>query len=280
MSICIFNATPLEKYESYRLFLDQWSRCDGAPDFAPTIYNLIDSLVSFLGINRYSPHNSTQPKFLVDMLPEVYAGSSEATLRRLLSRKGIPEQDLMSMRERLEKRGSMYLPAVNAFCVRDFQMMHAAEDVDTISSSGVSRIACSARSDRIRRSPWNHAPSDHFYIRVMEHAVAFFGSRVLYPSRPTPEAPGAQLSRAACEKAAQIAAEVNACEFETSAQEWGYRIGAQIYEGYLAGKITPANVRRLFLAHLHEPGLARKVCATVISKLRSISRAAAKAAHA
>src|SRR5579864_3438595 len=25
--LCVFNATPLEKYESYRLFLDQWSRC-------------------------------------------------------------------------------------------------------------------------------------------------------------------------------------------------------------------------------------------------------------
>ena len=52
--LCVFNATPLEKYESYRLFLDQWSRCDDGPDFAPTIYNLIDSLASFLEINRYS----------------------------------------------------------------------------------------------------------------------------------------------------------------------------------------------------------------------------------
>src|SRR5271167_698879 len=88
--LCVFSATPLEKYESYRLFLDQWSRCDSGPDFAPTIYNLIDSLASFLEINRYSPHNGTQPKFLVDMLPEVYGNSSEAALRRLLSRKGIP----------------------------------------------------------------------------------------------------------------------------------------------------------------------------------------------
>ena len=30
--LCVFNATPLEKYESYRLFLDQWSRCDDGPD--------------------------------------------------------------------------------------------------------------------------------------------------------------------------------------------------------------------------------------------------------
>ena len=71
MCSALFNATPLEKYESYRLFLDQWSRCDDSPDFAPTFYNLIDSLARFLEINRYSPHNGTQPKFLVDMLPEV-----------------------------------------------------------------------------------------------------------------------------------------------------------------------------------------------------------------
>ncbi|HSQ20520.1 MAG TPA: ChaN family lipoprotein, partial [Blastocatellia bacterium] len=86
--LCVFNATPLEKYESYRLFLDQWSRCDEGPDYAPTIYNLIDSIANFLEINRYSSHNSTQPKFLVDMLPEVYGASSVVTLGRLLLRKG------------------------------------------------------------------------------------------------------------------------------------------------------------------------------------------------
>src|SRR6202163_207096 len=126
--LCVFNATPLEKYESYRLFLDQWSRCDDGPDFAPTIYNLIDSLVRFLEINRYSPHNGTQPKFLVDMLPGVYGRAADAMLRRLLSRKGIGETQREAMLTSVEDRGSAYLPQVNAFCVREFQMIHAAED--------------------------------------------------------------------------------------------------------------------------------------------------------
>src|SRR6202795_4473574 len=111
--LCVFNATPLEKYESYRLFLDQWSRCDTGPDFAPTIYNLIDSLASFLEINRYSPHNGTQPKFLIDMLPEVHGNSSDATLRRLLSRKGITGPQLKNMLACVEERGSAYLAQVN-----------------------------------------------------------------------------------------------------------------------------------------------------------------------
>jgi len=126
--LCVFNATPLEKYESYRLFLDQWSRCDESPDYAPTIYNLIDSLATFLEINRYSPHNGTQPKFLVDMLPEVYGCSSAAMLGRLLLRKGLSEDELRNMLAHVEEFGSTYLPQVNAFYVREFQMMHAAED--------------------------------------------------------------------------------------------------------------------------------------------------------
>src|SRR5215470_12978353 len=53
--VCVFNTTPLEKYESYRLCLDRWSREDtGAPDLSPTIYNLISGLLSFLGIKMYS----------------------------------------------------------------------------------------------------------------------------------------------------------------------------------------------------------------------------------
>src|SRR5947209_13005893 len=95
--VCVFNATPLEKYESYRLCLDQWSRCDNAPDFAPTIYNLVDSLASFLEINRYSPHNGTQPKFLVDMLPEVHGTSTTTMLPRLLTRTRIRESTLKNM---------------------------------------------------------------------------------------------------------------------------------------------------------------------------------------
>jgi hypothetical protein len=67
---------------------------------------------------------------------------------------------------------------------------------------------------------------------------------------------------------------------ESSTEEWGYRIGNQIYEAYLAGKVAPSGLRRLFLAHLDEPGLARRVCATVIAKLRSISRQPARVSRA
>ncbi len=58
------------------------------------------------------------------------------------------------------------------------------------------------------------------------------------------------------EKAAQAAIRADADKFEAIAQDWGYRIGSQIYGVYLAGKVKPSGLRRLFLAHLDEPGAA------------------------
>jgi len=282
--VCVFTATPLEKYESYRLFLDQWSRCDDNPDFAPTIYNLIDSLVRFLEINRYSPHNTTQPKFLVDMLPEVYGGASDAMLRRLLSRKGIGEAERESMLTCVAERGSAYLPQVNAFYVREFQMIHAAEDATRFLHQACQGLPRRLNGHAEEEATANGSGSrerkaiDDFYVRVIEHAVAYFGSRVLYPSRPAPE-DSSPLSRVACEKAAQAAVRADQCKCESAARDLGYRIGNQIYDAYLAGRVAPSGLRRLFLTHLDEPGLARKVCAAVIAKLRSAARKAQAASQ-
>jgi len=279
--LCVFNATPLEKYESYRLFLDQWSRCDESPDYAPTIYNLIDSLANFLEINRYSSHNGTQPKFLVDMLPEVYGGSSAATLGRLLLRKGVSEDDLRTMLARVEECGSTYLPEVNAFYVREFQMMHAAEDATRFLHQACQGLPhrLNGHAEAESKLPNEERTVDRFYVRLIENAIAYFGSRVLYPSRPEPGSDNALPKRAAIEKIAQAAAR-GEDGIEPAALELGHRIGSQIYDAYLAGKVTPSGLRRLFLAHLDEPGLARKVCGAVLSKLKSASRPLARAAHA
>jgi hypothetical protein len=269
--VCVFNATPLEKYESYRLFLDQWSRCDTGPDFAPTIYNLIDSLASFLEINRYSPHNGRQPKFLIDMLPEVHCNASDAMLRRLLSRKEIDELQLGSMLANVVERGSAYLPQLNAFHVREFKMMHAAED-----AARFLHHACRGLPQRMNgHGPNNHETSaiDDFYRRVIEDAVAYFGSCVLYPARPAPdETDPCPVSRTALEKAAQEAARGEEAQLDASALMWGYRLGSQIYKIYLAGKVKPSGLRRLFLARLEGPGAARKVCTAVLARMRSATR--------
>jgi hypothetical protein len=103
---------------------------------------------------------------------------------------------------------------------------------------------------------------------------------VLYPSRPAPITDGSPLTRAAVDKTAAAAARGEEGSFESTALEFGQRLGSQIYDAYLAGRVAPGGLRRVFLAHLAEPGLARKVCCAVISKLKSISRPLARPAHA
>jgi hypothetical protein len=212
------------------------------------------------------------------MLPEVYGNSSDAMLRRLLSRKGIVETKLERMLARVEERGSAYLPEVNAFYIREFQMMHAAED-----AARFLHHACRGLPRRVNAQGTNgngartqnscESATGLFYTRVVEHAVAYFGSRVLYPSRPAPEGEDSPaLSRAECQKAAQSAIRGDAEKFEVIAEDWGYRLGNQIYDIYLAGKVKPSGLRRLFLAHLDETGAARKVCTAVIARVRSATR--------
>src|ERR1019366_2437715 len=189
--ICVFNATPLEKYENYRLCLDRWGRNakdNSAPDLGPTLYNLIDSLVRFLGINQYSPHNTTQPRLLVDMMPEVYSRSSDALLRRLLSRKGFTTEHRRSLLRQVRERGSVYLTPINAVYVRQFRMTSSAEDaVRSLHQAcrGLPNLS-NGKAAAAQAAPGAKTldQDDKFYMTVFENALAFFGSRILHPARP------------------------------------------------------------------------------------------------
>ena len=183
------------------------------------------------------------------------------------------------MLARVEECGSTYLPQVNAFYVREFQMMHAAEDVTRFLHQ-----ACQGLPHRLNGHPTESEFSigeravDRFYVRVMEHAIADFGSRVLYPSRSAQAAESVPLKRSAVDRIAQAAAQDEA-NLESTALDVGRRIGGQVYDAYLSGKLEPRGLRRLFLAHLEEPGMARKVCGAVLSKLKAVSRSMARAAQ-
>jgi hypothetical protein len=195
-AVCVFNSTPLEKYESYRLCLDRWKQVRAAaPDLAPSYYNLIDALLRFLNIDKYSPSNGTQPKFLVDLLPEVYSRSSAESVRKLLERRNAGPAEIQAVLQRLETRGSCYVPRLNAMFVTRFQMLHAAEDaaefVHAVCSAGRPRSCGDGRPRPSQRGeaaqpadPAAGSGEDAFYRAALELALADFGSRVLYPARP------------------------------------------------------------------------------------------------
>ena len=265
--LCVFNSTPLEKYENYRLCLARWNREeDDAPDAGPTVYNLIDGLLRFLDINRYSSHNGTQPKFLVDLLPEIYCGTSEAHLRRLLSRTGTEAEAVL---RKVEQRGSVYLPQVNAFYVREFQMMYVAEEV-----ARFLHHACRGLPSRTSMYSEKTENSDRLYGLTVEHALSYFGSRVLYPAR----SPKDESSAPAMLDLNQETLRSDGINSEAMAQQVGYGLGNNLYNAYLEGRVTRGALRRLFLAQLEKPGTAREICLEFVNGVLPTKKKARAAA--
>jgi uncharacterized iron-regulated protein len=275
--VCVFNSTPLEKYESYRLCLSRWNQeGEQQPDIGPTLYNLIDSLVRFLDVNRYSSHNGTQPRFLVDLLPEVHCGTSDARLRRVLARATCEEERIDAMMRKVESLGAVYLPVINAFYVRDFQMTCAAEEASRFLHHACRGLPLHRNGSELVTGE----PIDRFYARTLEHALAFFGSRVLYPARPAIcDQEACECSRAACERLTQDALHGDRNKFDAIAQKLGYSLGSQLYDAYLRGGVSRSVLRHLFLARIEEPGRARRTCWEVVRKVRASGKKPCASIH-
>jgi hypothetical protein len=305
--VCVFHTTPLEKYESYRLCLDRWSREGlGNPDLGPTIYNLIGGLVRFLGMNAYSPHNTTQPKFLVDSLPEVYCRTTDSILRKLLARKGLDEQLKKCLARRFEKQGCVYLPNVNAFYVSEFNMVHAAEEAARFLHHACRGLPLPANG----RKPAQGESADLFYTRTLENALAYFGCRVLYPARPavreadfyalydqTREDVEQQTNFGFAEfiemldflalhrgyelkpnRYIEIPPQIeeglrySGEKFDYATTQLGYMLGSDLYDTYLEGAVTRRFLKSVFLAHLDEPGTPAQTYFSLAAKVRHDGR--------
>jgi len=183
-AVCVFNCSPLEKYESYRLCLERWNSApsDDLPDYTPAVHNLIFSLARSLGFRLDSPHNGTQPKFLADSLPEVVSVNEKAEVL----------QEFTSE--------CSYVPQTNTVFIREFNMFAVAAE-----ATRFLHYACAGKIGQSSTNP------------KAEEILAHFGARLLCPG--------------------------------TSGNHGGGDSGQELYERYLAGEITTAAIRRMFLGH-------------------------------
>jgi hypothetical protein len=299
--VCVFNSTPLEKYESYRLCIERWRHArPKAPDPTPAVYNLVDALLRFFNINKYSATNHTQPKFLVDVLPEVYCRTGEEAWRKLLLHEGAGGDEIRSVLTRLEQRGSCYLPAMNALCVQDLRMLGAAEEVARF-------VHHACRNELGRLDHAAQAPEDAFYQCVIENAVGYLGSRVVFPKRQavreselyalyslTREAVEEQSSFAYREYMQMIDFLVlhkdweanhqhyvrmpalleegqrwNGERFEFVTRQLGYMLGSELYHAYVMGRVGKRFLRALLFRKIGKPGAGRELYFATVRKIRT-----------
>ena len=300
-AVCVFNSTPLEKYESYRLCLDRWRQASsGVPDFAPSVHNLIESLARFLDIPRYCRYYGRTKGFVRDHMPEVCFRHAEKPLRRLKARTTSMMSELMAASGRLEEYGSAYLPTMNSIYVRDFQMAYVTEE-----AAHFLHHACRGLPARPAGTVRSLSAQDRFYRRVLEHAVGYFGSRVLYPARPpVRESELALLHRQpqrsierrtvyryseymrmidflvlhkhyerCCGKARPVGLLAEGlrwkgAKFEYLTRRLGYMLGSDLYDLYLEGTVSQRFLCALLFRPLDEPGRARATYFAVARRFR------------
>jgi hypothetical protein len=170
------------------------------------------------------------------------------------------------MLQHVETRGCVYLPSINAFYVREFRMVHAAEE-----AARFLHHACRGLPLRRNGRPATVTElSDRFYARAIEHTLAYFGSRVLYPARPDePASEDWTPSPKTCKKMLHDALRAERTEFDALAQKLGYGLGSELYNAYLRGCVSRTVLRHWFLSHIEQPGQAAKTFTEILHKARS-----------
>jgi hypothetical protein len=297
-AICVFNATPLEKYESYRLYLGRW-RCDRRDtiDFAPVFYNLIDALLRFLGIDKYRIRGAAP---IVDLLPEVCSRSSPEALRKVLLRKKADRRELQQALDEVEAHGSCYVQRLNTIFASQLNMPHATE----IAARFV-RLACTGALTRPAILSPLEAERDRFYRLVLENALDYLGSRILYPARrPVRESdyyalylqPREVVScHSLCTyreylemldflilhkdyeahrskywhppQLVEQAMQFSASRLEFTTAQLGLMLGTDLYDSYVSGKLAKRSIRALYFRDLLKPGRAYALYFGLVSKV-------------
>lgn len=170
----VFNATPVEKWHSYRLCISRWrDESRRTPDFTPLIYDLIDALLAFLHIDRYADDDSGS-RYFVDCYPEVTNAASIVRVETILARKPLPPARRDAMLAQVVERGSCYIPELNLMIVHRLRMQAATCDV-----ASFVHHAC---RDFEESAPPAISTEDCLYLPALEHALVHFGAQVLYPS--------------------------------------------------------------------------------------------------
>jgi len=280
--LCVFSATPLEKYEHYRLCIERWKQeRAGKLDLAPSFYNLITSLLQFLNLDPYSAQSGQRRSFLVDELPEIWSAASDEQLERLMSRRlGARAHEVES---NVREQGSYFVAERNVVVAREFRMPWSAEQA--------ARFVVHACRGGASRTP---LPEDEFYLQLLECALSFLGSKILCPSRKLfdesdiydlyAKAP-ADLEREGYAPDRHLemldfvllhrdyeqyrrryvrVPEALANGLASDGQRrrdairlLGHALGSELYTSYLRGKIKKRRLRALFFFPVGKPGLAR-----------------------
>jgi hypothetical protein len=298
--VCVFNASPLEKYESYRLCLEQWKREKREADFAPSFYNLIDALAEFLRVDKAASTANSQPEYFYDIVPEICCRSSIGAIRKILHRKRATEQEIRDAVDRIERGGSAYVQRLNALFATRYELSSAGEEVSRF-------LYAVCRGEVGTPEIQNSDVEQRFYTECLRHMATYVGSRILHPSREpwneidlysrysdTREQVEKSINCGYREYMRMIDFMVMHKDFECYARRYrhipalieegrrydgerfrfttmwlGRMLGTQVYEAFVAGRLHKRFLRSVLSKCLLRPGEAKAIYFMIARRSRS-----------
>ena len=312
---CAFNSNPYLKYESYYRALERWKTEMGAEDedeiyLTSSVYKLIDVIAKFIRVDKFQHYLESEsgPELFIDAYPEVYSQDEEEDFPRILANSGLSPDEAAAVIFHARIRGSCYVPRANAIFLGAFDPVHAAEE-----AAHFVNFACKGeRHGAFRRM--ERCRADLFYVQVMEECLGYFGSKLIDPSRDNlrnsifqnPEPRNLQrqygLRRAQyrqikkfIESHAELelrypkmreiptvvlkAINTSGHVYSMLVHELGYSLGERLYQLYVKGKVSRAQIGRMFFRRFEEPFGALDTYIMLARKYARLERRVAPAAQ-
>src|SRR5215475_8936148 len=163
---CVFNATPIEKYESFRQYLHKCVDEDDSGVWTHFVHSLIDLTMEFVDLKRDDN--------IVDSLPRVYSQVSPTQFPHLLARFSIPPYRARLVSGHFQESGTSYVPELNSIFIHRLQLTAAAEE----STRFIHQLCRGDLQNSVDRPA-----EDQFFVSVIERALGYFCSKILDSSR-------------------------------------------------------------------------------------------------
>ncbi len=174
---CIFTASPMIKYQSYRRVIDIWTEGAGCDIHTPSMGEMFDNILNFIvgGRGRLevtAGEDWCEP--VESVVPEIHCGTTYKSISAHLRSLGMTQKGVLAAAENLRRSGMSYIPVVNKLVIQRFDIVCAAREA--------ARFVLYAMRDeigplrKIRRTM-----EDRFYAFVFEEALCTLGARLVNP---------------------------------------------------------------------------------------------------
>lgn len=299
---CIFNTSPMVKYQSYRDIIDRWVEGEGAERYLSLFEEMVDYIVSFLVGGRAQVRVSVGGGdfgSLEEVFPEVRSRQTYKAFGSLLRSKRLSQLGVVAATESLRRYGVSYVPAINSFLVLDFSSPSAAREA--------ARFVFFALRGRIgERRRGRLTPEDRFYRFVIEEALVYTGAKVVdstidcmktdpllgvIDARGVVEAPAAGMtldetrsvvkllkyhmkrerSKDNLERSTATLKRIHGLNLKKRLliiRALGHTLGEAIYQSHYQGNLSTGEMLELFRERIDEPGTAKGVYSAWTARTR------------